>query len=106
MATEVHVFGLGGPACVVAAEPSWAVRELKTAVETTTDVLGREQRLLTGDVEHLDRKILKDICEGPLLELNCIRRPPEQAQWLEIVAADPDGAFLADAPLEIQDYYT
>eukprot|EP00928_Gymnodinium_smaydae_P047656 TRINITY_DN31811_c0_g1_i1.p1 TRINITY_DN31811_c0_g1~~TRINITY_DN31811_c0_g1_i1.p1 ORF type:complete len:254 (-),score=60.18 TRINITY_DN31811_c0_g1_i1:288-1049(-) len=112
---EVRVCGLSS-VCRVVADSSWTLRELKKAVEATTGVPLREQRLLFLGEEVRDQARLKSLLVsrdgnaasvddgslGDVVELFCARRSPEQARWLEAVMEDPDGGFLADAPAEIR----
>eukprot|EP00927_Polykrikos_kofoidii_P012804 TRINITY_DN15546_c0_g1_i2.p1 TRINITY_DN15546_c0_g1~~TRINITY_DN15546_c0_g1_i2.p1 ORF type:complete len:239 (-),score=53.96 TRINITY_DN15546_c0_g1_i2:112-828(-) len=94
---EVRICGLAA-SCQVAAEKGWTLRDVKRAVESETSVPAREQRLLFGDTELRDLDLVGKICEGDIVDLTCVRRPAEQAEWLEAVMSDPEGTFLADAP--------
>ncbi|CAK0877323.1 unnamed protein product [Prorocentrum cordatum] len=108
MATEVRICGLGS-VCTLFAEPTWTVRRLKQAAQEATGVPARELRLLTGSREHGELERLGgvlsargDVACGAPLELSCVRRCPEQARWLEAVAADATGDFLGEAPAHVR----
>lgn len=58
MALEVRVWSLGGSACVVSADRLWPLLQLKKAVQVSTGVPWREQRLVAGTSVLLDDREL------------------------------------------------
>eukprot|EP00933_Yihiella_yeosuensis_P005013 TRINITY_DN109430_c0_g1_i1.p1 TRINITY_DN109430_c0_g1~~TRINITY_DN109430_c0_g1_i1.p1 ORF type:complete len:256 (+),score=57.23 TRINITY_DN109430_c0_g1_i1:152-919(+) len=101
MALEVRIYGFSSMFRIFA-EKDWRVKDVKEAVAPDSGIPVHEQRLLVGLVEPGDLEKLEKWSDGEVLELSIIRRPPEQAQWLEAVSEDPDGTFLSEAPEHIR----
>jgi len=72
------------------------VRDVKDSIERTVAVLRREQRLLLGTRELSDEESLDTLAIDRMVEITLVRRPPEQAEWLERVNTQP--LQLEEAP--------
>jgi len=72
------------------------VRDVKDSIERAVAVLRREQRLLLGTRELTDDESLGTLATDEITEFTLVRRPPEQAEWLEMVSTHP--LQLQEAP--------
>lgn len=102
MSLELEVNGLHGSLCTIVADASWSVMATKYAIEAAARIPIREQRLMVGDCELRDADMLSNF---PALQngraiLSLVRRPPEQAYWLEQMALD--GRRLVEAPASLR----
>merc|ERR1719443_105047 len=101
MVLRLDIRGFGGTLCQVEdAAADWTVRVAKSAVEAKLGLPAREQRLACGVSELHDDQLLSDCAASDTLELSLVKRPPEQALWLESVRLQGD--MLAHAPEHIR----
>jgi len=100
MAMELRIATLDGTVLEVAAEHHWRVADLKAELGEVTGLPSRELRLIGGLVELKDDAELLDALAGAAPPPAPLRRPPEQAYWLEEVRSD--GRKLKDAPPHIK----
>jgi len=93
---ELRINGLSGRICEITAQPSWTSEQVKEAVQKEIGVPMVEQRLFQN-MEELAKESSMHMFLGPLpcsdahsaaLDLTLVRRHPEQARWLDTVAAD------------------
>lgn len=99
MSGQIQVFGLAGLVCVVNAKITWCVSDVKAAIQASTGIPRRAQRLLAGEVELRDKDdVFQHISAGTGI-LNLIRRPELQVKWIERI--ELDGPILAQAPAEV-----
>lgn len=78
---EVHVTGLGGPLCSIAAKLTWRPDKLKAAVERVTGIPALEQVLIVGTCElDDDQPLLQGLAGG--CHVTLVRRAPEAARRL------------------------
>lgn len=97
---DLRVTSLDGTQTPVTARRGWVVRDIKSAVENTTGLPRREQRLVFGTRELQDHEPLDALDLDNFTNLNLIKRAPLQAEWLETVSLRP--LELRQAPCEIQ----
>lgn len=82
----VRVNSISGSLCAVSADPSWKVCDLKAAIEASSSVPVRQQRLINGVQELKDTDVLPvDGVEDGCADLLLVRRSPEQVKWLAAV---------------------
>jgi len=95
-AVNVRICGIGGELCCVSVEPSWVWCDVKRVIETVVQIPLREQRLYSADSELFDNVPVAELSSGAAsVELTLVRRPPEQAHWLQRVAK----AWFVENPL-------
>lgn len=100
---QVQVLGLCGILCDFESSACWTVAEIKDAICQTCQIRVREQRLIFDTQELHDGGItLSSLLKKDQTSIvfTLIRRPAEQAEWLERVLSD--GEQLLQAPPSIQ----
>eukprot|EP00929_Paragymnodinium_shiwhaense_P071776 TRINITY_DN36456_c0_g1_i2.p1 TRINITY_DN36456_c0_g1~~TRINITY_DN36456_c0_g1_i2.p1 ORF type:complete len:218 (-),score=49.60 TRINITY_DN36456_c0_g1_i2:29-682(-) len=117
MAAVLNVFLLSGRLLKVHAEADWTWRHVKESLEASAGVPSREQRLLLGSQEVVDtaKVVAAAIASAavvaassnsserrPTISLTLVRRPVEQASWLEKVNSAGEGHTLGEAPESIR----
>jgi len=96
MTIQVRVSCIGGTVCTVSACRSWTLRDVKIVVQAATGISLHEQRLLSGTFEPRDEDPLSRLPSGDFADVTLVRRPVEQARWMEEV--ELDGMQLRFAP--------
>mmetsp|Transcript_79278 Transcript_79278/g.232865 ORF Transcript_79278/g.232865 Transcript_79278/m.232865 type:complete len:718 (-) Transcript_79278:52-2205(-) len=102
-ALTLSVASIGGSSWTVGADPKWTVQAAKIKIGHASGVPVHEQRLIHKASVLRSGEVLGDlVAEGAdtVLELTLVRRPAEQAAWLERVRED--AASLRHAPGEIR----
>ncbi|CAE8690294.1 unnamed protein product [Polarella glacialis] len=80
---SLHVYGLAGLLCVLAASPGSDIQTVKDLVAVATGVPAREQRLLDGTRELHVRDQLPPVLAAGSGGLTLFRRPKDEADWLD-----------------------
>lgn len=96
---KLVINGLNGTICEVEAKATWAVRDVKAAIEASVQIQKQQQRLLCGSSELLDGQAISSLPVGDLMHLTLVLRPSEQAHWLG--AVERDWSELLSAPAAV-----
>jgi hypothetical protein len=102
MARDVSVVNMNGALCTIAVDPMLTVGNAKAKIQAAVSMPASEQRLLVGTYELLrDDQILWRVLSDVGVDfVSLVRRPREQAEWLQQVKQD--GTLLKFAPASIQ----
>jgi len=98
-AVELSIMSLGGRLCTIAADRSWTLLEVKSAIENETRIPWDEQKLLNGEQELHDGDALPVSADGNTAVL-CVIRVTEEMEWINRVAENCKS--LREAPALIR----